>query len=284
VDDTIQLSNGRTVGFADFGAPGATAVLWCHGGPGSRLEPAYLVSAAVDAGLRIVAIDRPGYGFSTIQPGRTIAGWVPEALAVADHFGIERFVTVGVSTGGAYALALAALAPDRVLGVVACCSMTDMRWPEGRATMSRPHTHDVWDAPDRTAALAAAVDAHGENGSKLVGGGMNEALAPSDLALFQDPVWMQQAMAAFPSMFTYGLEGYTDDRLADGGGWVGFDVGAIQCPVTVLHGGSDRMVDVIHARHTAEIVPNAELVVFDDLGHFSIEREIVPAITRLLTR
>ena len=284
MDDTIQLSDGRTVGFADFGAPGATAVLWCHGGPGSRLEPAHLVSAAVDAGLRIVAIDRPGYGLSTIQPGRTIAGWVPEALAVADRLGIERFVTVGVSTGGAYALALAALAPDRVLGVVACCSMTDMRWPEGRATMSRPHAHAVWDAPDRTAALAAAVDAHGENGSKLVGGGMDEALAPSDLALFQDPVWMQQAMAAFPSMFTHGLEGYTDDRLADRGGWVGFDVGAIQCPVTVLHGGSDRMVDVVHARHTAEIVPNSEMLVFDDLGHFSIEREVVPAIGELLTR
>ena len=284
MDDTIQLSDGRTVGFADFGTPGATAVLWCHGGPGSRLEPAHLVSDAVESGLRIVGIDRPGYGLSTIQPGRTIAEWVPEALAVADHLGIEQFVTVGVSTGGAYALALAALVPDRVLAVVACCSMTDMRWAEGRATMSRPHAHAVWDAPDRAAALAAAVDAHGENGSKLVGGGMNEALAPSDLALFQDPAWMQQAMAAFPSMFTHGLEGYTDDRLADDGGWVSFDVGAIQCPVTVLHGGSDRMVDVIHARHTAEIVPNAELVVFDDLGHFSIEREIVPAISQLLTR
>jgi pimeloyl-ACP methyl ester carboxylesterase len=284
VDHSLQLSDGRTVGFADFGAPGATAVVWCHGGPGSRLEPAHLVPEAIESGLRLVGIDRPGYGLSSTQPGRTIAGWVPEALAVADHLRIDRFVTVGVSTGGAYALALAAMAPDRVLGVVACCSMTDMRWPDGRATMSRPHVHAVWDAPDRTAALAAAVDAHGENGSKLVGGGMDEALAPSDLALFRDPVWMNEAMAAFPAMFTHGLEGYTDDRLADGPGWVSFDVGSVRCPVTVLHGGCDRMVNVIHARHTAEIVPSAELLVFADLGHFSIQREIVPAISRLLTR
>jgi pimeloyl-ACP methyl ester carboxylesterase len=281
-DQTIRLASGRTVGFADYGSPADTAVLWCHGGPGCRLEPAYLQREATEAGLRIIGIDRPGYGLSTPQPGRTIAGWVPEALAVADHLGIGQFAAVGISTGGAFALALAALAPERVLGVVACCSMTDMRWPEGRATMSRPHTHAVWEAPDRPAALAAAVDAHGENGSKMRGGGTAPALAPSDLALFRDPEWMRGVMAEFPAMFAHGLEGYTDDRLADGPGWVSFDVTSIQCPVAVLHGGSDRMVDVIHARHTAELVPGAELAIFDDLGHFSIVTKVVPTLISLL--
>jgi pimeloyl-ACP methyl ester carboxylesterase len=107
---------------ADSGIGDAAAVLWCHGGPGSRLEPAYLRRVASEAGLRIIGIDRPGYGLSTPQPGRTIAAWVPEALAVADHLGLGPFAAVGISTGGAYALALAALAPERVLGVVACCS------------------------------------------------------------------------------------------------------------------------------------------------------------------
>jgi pimeloyl-ACP methyl ester carboxylesterase len=162
--------------------------------------------------------------------------------------------------------------------------MTDMRWLPGRSTMSAPHTHAVWDAPDRAAALVAAVDAHGENGSKMLGGGMAPVLAPSDVAMFQDAEWMTAAMAAFPAMFTSGLEGYTDDRLADGPGWISFDVAAIRCPVTVLHGGSDRLVDVIHARHTTAIVPHASLLVFDDLGHFSIELEIVPAVVELLTR
>jgi pimeloyl-ACP methyl ester carboxylesterase len=281
-DQTIRLASGRTVGFADYGIADATAVLWCHGGPGSRLEPAYLRREATEAGLRIIGIDRPGYGLSPPQPGRTIAGWVPEALAVADHLGIGQFAAVGISTGGAYALALAAVAPERVLGVVACCSMTDTRWPEGRATMSRPHTHAVWEAPGRAAALAAATDAHGEGGSKMRGGGMAAALAPSDVALFRDPGWMKEVTAEFPAMFAHGLEGYTDDRLADGAGWVTFDVTSIQCPVTVLHGGSDRMVDVIHARHTAELVPGAELVIVDDLGHFSIVTQVVPAIVGLL--
>ena len=166
--------------------------------PGSRLEPAYLRRVASEAGLRIIGIDRPGYGLSTPQPGRTIAGWVPEALAVADHLGIGQFAAVGISTGGAYALALAALAPARVLGVVACCSMTDMRWPEGRATMSWPHVQAVWEARDRAAALAAATDAHGEDGSKMRGE-IAAVLAPSDLALFGDPGWMKETTAGKPA-------------------------------------------------------------------------------------
>jgi len=44
------------------------------------------------------------------------------------------------------------------------------------------------------------------------------------------------------------------------------------------------MAEVIHARHTAEIVPGADLVIIDDLGHFSIERRIVPEVVRLLER
>jgi hypothetical protein len=53
-DQTIGLASGRTVGFADYGIPDATAVLWCHGGPGSRLESAYLRRVAGEAGLRII--------------------------------------------------------------------------------------------------------------------------------------------------------------------------------------------------------------------------------------
>ncbi len=34
----IRLADGPTVGFADYGTPAAAAVLWCHGGPGSRVE------------------------------------------------------------------------------------------------------------------------------------------------------------------------------------------------------------------------------------------------------
>jgi pimeloyl-ACP methyl ester carboxylesterase len=65
VEATIELADGRSVGFATYGQPDGTAVVWCHGGPGSRMEPAYLGAEAADAGLLLIGIDRPGYGIST---------------------------------------------------------------------------------------------------------------------------------------------------------------------------------------------------------------------------
>ena len=122
---------------------------------------------ASDAGLRIIGIDRPGYGKSSVKPGRSIADWVPDGLAVADHLGIERFIAVGVSTGGAYALALAANAPQRVIGVVACCALTDMRWAEGKAKIMESSIGGVWNAPSRDAAIALVTETFGADGSKM---------------------------------------------------------------------------------------------------------------------
>ena len=130
--------------------------------------------------------------------------------------------------------------------------------------------------------MAAAEAAYGPGFANLLDGGMSTVLAPTDAETFADPAWMGPAMAGFGEMSTHGLAGYVDDRIADGPGWSGFDVAAITCPVTVLHGDHDLLCDVVHAQHTAAIVPGATLVVVPEAGHFSIERHIVPELTRLV--
>lgn len=278
-EGTITMPDGRVAGFADYGTPGQTPVLWCHGGPGCRFEPGYAAAGAARAGLRLVGIDRPGYGQATPWPGRTIGGWVPDALAVADHLGIDKFVAVGVSTGGAYALALASRS-DRVLGAVACCAVTDMRWAAGKAM--NVSCHPVWNAPDREAALAVAVTLFGEDGSRMAVESRSD-FAEADRALVTDPEYLRYWNGMVPEMFVHGVAGYTDDRLADGQGWHDFDVAAITCPVVVLHGGCDTLIPVANAHHTAAIVPGATLRVFDEHGHLSIVPEVVGAVDQMLS-
>jgi pimeloyl-ACP methyl ester carboxylesterase len=277
------MPDGRTVGYADFGPADGTPVIWCHGGPGSRLEPTQVATEAAAAGFRLIGVDRPGYGLSTPWPGRTIAGWVPDGVAVLDALGVEQCIAVGVSTGGAYALALAAAVPERVTGVIACCALTDMRWPEGRRLADSPMTTGIWDAADRDAAVAYAIEAVGEDGAKMFTPPEGETLPlpPADLALFTDPEWLAGFAEAGAAMFAQGVAGYVDDRRADGPGWGSFDVGAVQAPTIVLHGRDDSIVDVAQASHTASLVPGAHLKVVDGEGHLSIALKLPETLGEL---
>jgi pimeloyl-ACP methyl ester carboxylesterase len=278
---TITMNDGRAVGFADYGSPAQTAVVWCHGGPGTRHEPSFVADAAAAAGLRLIGIDRPGYGSSTPQPGRTIGGWVPDALAVVDHLGIDRFLALGGSTGGAYALALASQSP-RVIGAIACCAVSDMRWEEGKAM--NVSCQPMWNARDRDEAHAIALELFGAHGENVVPPRGPVGLDAADAALFAAPGFLAWWVADVPEMFASGVTGYVDDRLADANGWGTFDVTRITCPVTVLHGAIDGLIPVANAHHTAAIVPGATLRVFEDLGHVSILTKAVEVTRELLMK
>jgi pimeloyl-ACP methyl ester carboxylesterase len=51
------------------------------------------------AGYRVIGVDRPGHGPSTPQPGRTIAGWVPDGPALHHALGAEQCVDDRIADG-----------------------------------------------------------------------------------------------------------------------------------------------------------------------------------------
>jgi hypothetical protein len=60
------------ISFDEVGDPAGFPVLFHHGAPCSRLLPDWWDPLAKARGLRIVCFDRPGYGDSPAQPGRTV--------------------------------------------------------------------------------------------------------------------------------------------------------------------------------------------------------------------
>src|SRR5207244_11105793 len=98
--------------------PGGPLVLWFHGSPGARRQiPVAGRIAADHLGLRLVCVERPGIGSSTDHAYHQVRDWAPDVAAVADHLGYDRFMVVGLSGGGPYALACAHELPDRVVAV-----------------------------------------------------------------------------------------------------------------------------------------------------------------------
>jgi pimeloyl-ACP methyl ester carboxylesterase len=202
-------------------------------------------------GVRVVTVDRPGYGGSSPQPGRRLENWPSDVAAVADELGVERFGVTGLSTGGAYVVASAALLPDRVVGAGVISGVSDFSWP------------GAWDGfLDTEAALmrmgdesqiSAWCEAHyGADGMGFLEGGLGD-LAPADHAVFEDEAFAGALVGAISEAFRPGVGGYAQDLVVQGRDW-SFDPGAITAPVLILHGEADTLVPLAHPHHTAEMI------------------------------
>ena len=117
----IDTPDGRALQVLERGAPAGVPVLVHNGTPNSRLMYDRDVARAERQGIRLISYDRPGYGASTRQPGRTIADCAKDVRTIAGALGIERLGMWGISGGGPHAIACAALLPDLVpaVGVLA---------------------------------------------------------------------------------------------------------------------------------------------------------------------
>jgi len=103
----ITLRDGRTLAYAEYGVPAGKPVFYFHGFPGSRIEASLASSAASDTNVRLIAVDRPGYGRSDFKADRRIIDWTDDVADLADALRIDRFAALGVSGGGPYLCACA---------------------------------------------------------------------------------------------------------------------------------------------------------------------------------
>jgi hypothetical protein len=89
--DTLLLPDGRKLGYAQYGSQTGRAVLYVHGHPGSRLEGAHLHDLGLKLGARIIAPDRPGMGWSSPYPDRTLLDYPKDLEHLADHLKLESY-------------------------------------------------------------------------------------------------------------------------------------------------------------------------------------------------
>ncbi|ORY08483.1 Alpha/Beta hydrolase protein [Clohesyomyces aquaticus] len=122
--DTITLSDGRRLGYAQYGSVTGKPIFHLHGLPGSRIEGAYYHDIGLRLGARIIAVDRPGIGLSSPNPDRRLLDFPKELEYLAQHLGLDEYAVVGVSGGGPYALACAAALPrEKIRCVSIVCGL-----------------------------------------------------------------------------------------------------------------------------------------------------------------
>jgi pimeloyl-ACP methyl ester carboxylesterase len=282
VDTTMTLPDGRTLAYTDIGVLDGPVAFYFHGAPGSRLELIALEGAFAAAGLRVITADRPGYGGSTPLPGRTTADWADDVAALADHLGVERFVVIGLSSGGPYAVACASLLGDRVTGAIIAAGNTDMSWPQASDGYLQSEL-DIMAMDDEEAAVAWCLERYGSDGSGFFDGEGDMDLGEVDNAWLADEANLGSLMTTMGEAFRQGVVGYAHDITVQGRAWT-FDPAAITARTIVVHGADDRLVPIEHSRHTASLIPGAEQRVLPGVGHLSLGQHLPELVAELTAR
>ena len=283
-EQTLSLRDGRRLGYAEYGRPDGAPGFYFHGHPGSRLEPQFANEAAAAAGVRLIALDRPGYGLSDFQRDRTILDWPRDVEEVADILGLDRFAVLGSSGGGPYALACAHEIPERLtwVGVIGGVSPYDapgatqgMRWqnrvgfqlaarfPPLAQLMMRSMERQVRRHPEQT------LDA------------IAQAMSSADAAIVRRPEIRHMLAADIAEAFRQGSRGAAQDVVLLGRPW-GFRLNEIKPIVMLWQGEADVLVPPAMGRYLAATIPNCQATFFPGEGHLLVAdhlSEIVQAFT-----
>ncbi|HSR66304.1 MAG TPA: alpha/beta hydrolase [Acidobacteriota bacterium] len=268
---TLQLADGRKLGYQIFGDPRGRPVYYCHGWPGSRLECALLATNARPLGLAMVALDRPGMGLSDFQPGRRLTDWPDDVEQVADLLGHERFGLLGISGGGPYALVCARALAPRLTGTCVVSGMGPADAPGGLAAMGWWHRlamplarHAPWISRSLFA-LSAWAARLWPSGVLLAA----RAVMPGpDKTVLRRPDFVEIIAPHVREIFRQGSRGAAHDGELYLHPW-GFGLEEVETPVNLWHGELDLSVPAAFGRAVAQRLPDCRTCFYPHEAHLS---------------
>jgi pimeloyl-ACP methyl ester carboxylesterase len=182
---------------------------------------------------RVIAFDRPGFGYSTRPRGRPMGAAAQARLiwAALDRIGVGRAVVLGHSWGASVAVAMALGAPERVAGLVLVSGY-------------------YYPTPRLDAALLGApgVPVAGDVLSWTVGPGIARAIWPGLMRAIFAPAREPAKFRLFPKELALRpsqlrAAGVESGLLVPTAARMAGRYGALRMPVAVVAGEGDRIVD-----------------------------------------
>jgi len=267
----ITLKDGRELAYCEFGAADGHPVFYAHGSPGSRLEGGMYHEKAAEYGFRLIAMDRPGFGQSTLKPGRRLLDYPEDIVELADFLELQRFGVMGHSGGGAHTTVCGYAIPDRLSFNIPISGYSNFgEFPGAVALLSTKADRMSVGLSEKYPRLfgllfglmALSVKHTPNTYYKAVSKAGNR----TDREICNDPTFKKLLIADQREAMVNGGEGVAIDAAIHYLDW-GFRLRDIAGKVIVFHGSEDRIVAPQFAEHLAENIPQCELNILDGLGH-----------------
>jgi pimeloyl-ACP methyl ester carboxylesterase len=271
IERAVNVGPARLeIAYERLGDPKATPVLLIMG-LGAQLItwPDGFCDELVARGLHVIRFDNRDAGESTHMTSAptpdmmaalagnlasvsyTLSDMAADTVGLLDALGLASAHIVGASLGGFVAQTVAIEHPQRVRSLTSIMSTT------GSRTVGQPH-------PAAMAVFAAAPVTTRE---QIVQRMVDVARVTGSPGYPPDPALVaERARRAFDRAFDpIGMVRQAVASVASGDRTA--RLRALDVPALVIHGDSDRLVDVSGGRATAEAIPGAELVVLEGMGH-----------------
>jgi pimeloyl-ACP methyl ester carboxylesterase len=270
----FRLACGRLVTYGAFGAADGYPVLALHGTPGSRLKYAAADENASRAGLRLISPDRWGYGGSDSPPSPSLSAYAEDMRELLDALNIGRFSVVGISGGGAYAVAVAALLRQRVAALALVAPVGPIAGTIEPSALSPVHRLCFGGLTRLPRMLRAAFQLYRRLLTIAPKTSMRVATlaaAPVDKALVSTPDVRHHLYEVFRAGLERGVSGPLIDLELFSKPWP-VPLKAVDARTRIWLGTEDRNVPPSAVQALAGKIEKAELTRLPGQGHFWISR------------
>ena len=201
--------------------------------------------------LRVVCFDMPGFGFSFPSSSyeHTLNQGAGSVLSVMDALNIEKATLALTCANGLYALRVAQLAPQRIRNLV----------------LAQTPSLDAMHAWTRVVPRPVHIPVVGQIFSKLVRKRFATVWYPRALPKTTDSKpFLEKSLAALSAGSCFCLAGVVQGLRRENED----SFKNIKTPCTMVWGGQDRSHKRTDPNSLLALVPQAEIVTFDDCGHF----------------